>query len=315
MLRRWARETRYDVILASASSLVPYFRLPELAAVPAVVDFVDVDSQKWLDYATASRGPRAWLYRTEGERLRRLEQDAASWARAVLLVSEAETNLFRHACDAPNVTPSRMGSTSSTSGPTGRRRNRSGPACSSGPWTTGRTSMASAGSAARSGPRSIGGVPGAVAPGRSTAGRGGPPAREHPRRRGGRAGPRRAALRGECRRGRGAATAGPGRPEQGPGGPGDEQGDRGVAASRSPGSRPDGAAPGLDGIDCRGMGRVGDPADGRSGPEAPTRRGRPPLRRGVAPLGSVPGAPGIDPGTRERAGPAVADAAAPGLGR
>ncbi len=103
LLRGWARETRYDAVLASASSLVPYLRLPEFDGIPAVVDFVDVDSQKWLDYAATSRGPRAWLYRTEGERLRRLERDATTWARGVLLVSEAEANLFRHACDAPNV--------------------------------------------------------------------------------------------------------------------------------------------------------------------------------------------------------------------
>jgi sugar transferase (PEP-CTERM/EpsH1 system associated) len=103
LLRTWARESRYHAVLASASSLVPYLKIPELGGIPTVVDFVDVDSQKWLDYAATSRRPRAWLYRTEGERLRRLERDAASWASAVLLVSEAETNLFRHTCDAPNV--------------------------------------------------------------------------------------------------------------------------------------------------------------------------------------------------------------------
>ena len=103
LLRRWTSETRYDVVLASASSMVPYFRIKELSNVPKVVDFVDVDSQKWLDYAQTVRGPRAWLYRTEGHRLQRLERDATTRVRAALLVSEAETNLFRLTCDAPNV--------------------------------------------------------------------------------------------------------------------------------------------------------------------------------------------------------------------
>jgi sugar transferase (PEP-CTERM/EpsH1 system associated) len=103
LLRRWAGETRYHAILVSASSLVPYLRLAELARTPAVVDFVDVDSQKWLDYADASRGPRAWLYRTEGERLRRLETEATRRARGVILVSAAETNLLRRSCDAANI--------------------------------------------------------------------------------------------------------------------------------------------------------------------------------------------------------------------
>jgi polysaccharide biosynthesis protein PslH len=103
LVRAWAKETQYHATLASASGVAPYLRLPELEGVPAVVDFVDVDSQKWFDYAQACRGPRAWLYRVEGRRLRRLEHDAAAWARATVLVSEAETNLFRQSCNAPNV--------------------------------------------------------------------------------------------------------------------------------------------------------------------------------------------------------------------
>jgi sugar transferase (PEP-CTERM/EpsH1 system associated) len=103
VVRRWARDSRYHVVVASASSLVPYLRIKELDDVPAVVDLVDVDSQKWLDYSRACRGPRAWLYRVEGQRLRRLEQGTTTWARGTLLVSEAETNLLRQACQAPNV--------------------------------------------------------------------------------------------------------------------------------------------------------------------------------------------------------------------
>jgi sugar transferase (PEP-CTERM/EpsH1 system associated) len=78
--------------------MVPYLRLPELRDVPAVVDLVDVDSQKWLDYAAASSGPRAWLYRLEGNRLRCLERDLPAVARAVTLVGEAETELYRGLC-------------------------------------------------------------------------------------------------------------------------------------------------------------------------------------------------------------------------
>lgn len=103
LVQRWVGDTRYHVALASASSLAPYLRLKELESVPAVVDFVDVDSQKWLDYASACNGPRAWLYRIEGERLRRLENETTDWARGALLVSEAETNLFRQTCNASNV--------------------------------------------------------------------------------------------------------------------------------------------------------------------------------------------------------------------
>src|SRR5262249_57438098 len=83
---------------ASGSRVVPYRRLRELRDVPAVIDLVDVDSQKWHDYADASRAPRAWLYRLEGRRLRRLEQGLPAWARAVTLVSEAEADIYRRVC-------------------------------------------------------------------------------------------------------------------------------------------------------------------------------------------------------------------------
>jgi hypothetical protein len=59
LLRQWARQTTFRAALASASSVSPYLRMPELRGVPAVVDLVDVDSQKWLDYAASCRGPRS----------------------------------------------------------------------------------------------------------------------------------------------------------------------------------------------------------------------------------------------------------------
>jgi sugar transferase (PEP-CTERM/EpsH1 system associated) len=99
VLRQWAAETAFDGAVASASSMVPYLRLPEFRHVPAVIDLVDVDSQKWFDYAAASRRPLAWLYAAEGRRLRRLEGSLPSWARAVTLVSEAEADLYRAFCE------------------------------------------------------------------------------------------------------------------------------------------------------------------------------------------------------------------------
>ena len=95
VVESWGREKRFHVALASASSMVPYLRLPCLRETPAVVDLVDVDSQKWLDYAESSRWPRSWLYRLEGRRLRQLERQLPTWARGVLLSSEAEKTLYR----------------------------------------------------------------------------------------------------------------------------------------------------------------------------------------------------------------------------
>lgn len=95
LVARWARETRYRSAIASSSSMVQYLRVGAARQIPAVVDLVDVDSQKWIDYASTSRGPMAWLYRTEGRRLGELERAIPAWAGAVTLVSEAEAALFR----------------------------------------------------------------------------------------------------------------------------------------------------------------------------------------------------------------------------
>ncbi len=93
-LNAWANETKFHSTLISASSLARYQRLPALSELPAHVDLVDVDSQKWFDFADATRGPKSWLYRLEGQRVRKLEQALASTASTLSLVSKAETDVF-----------------------------------------------------------------------------------------------------------------------------------------------------------------------------------------------------------------------------
>src|SRR5262249_50117995 len=49
VVAEWCRERRYGAVIASASSLGPYLELAEARGLPAVVDLMDVDSQKWHD--------------------------------------------------------------------------------------------------------------------------------------------------------------------------------------------------------------------------------------------------------------------------
>jgi sugar transferase (PEP-CTERM/EpsH1 system associated) len=102
-LHDWSRDTTFHAALASSSAMAPYLRSPELESIPSVVDLVDVDSQKWLDYASAGSGWRTWLYRTEGQRLRALERPMPTWARAVTLVSEPEAAIYRRFCSSGRV--------------------------------------------------------------------------------------------------------------------------------------------------------------------------------------------------------------------
>ena len=61
-----------------------------------VIDFVDVDSDKWLQYSQQKRWPFSWIYRRESRYLLALEKQLAERFDAGLFVSCAEADLFRN---------------------------------------------------------------------------------------------------------------------------------------------------------------------------------------------------------------------------
>ncbi len=87
--------------VAFSGPMAQYLGVPGLAR--RVVDFCDVDSAKWTQYAAEHRWPMSWLYRREGERLLAFEREAAAQVDASLFVTEAEAALFCRA--APEATP------------------------------------------------------------------------------------------------------------------------------------------------------------------------------------------------------------------
>lgn len=104
-LARWVdgllRSRRVDRALVFSSAMAQY--LPEMSAggVRRVLDFVDLDSDKWRQYGDRSRGPLRWVYRREAATLFRLERRYAAAFDASLFVSEAEARLFT--AQAPEV--------------------------------------------------------------------------------------------------------------------------------------------------------------------------------------------------------------------
>ena len=60
-----------------------------------VLDMVDVDSDKWTQYAPTQRGPIAWVYAREGRKLGEWEARVAQDFDATLLVSQAEAALLQ----------------------------------------------------------------------------------------------------------------------------------------------------------------------------------------------------------------------------
>ena len=67
----------------------------EMEDVERLIDFVDVDSDKWNQYADASSSAMAWLYRREARLLLDFERYSASRAIASVFVTKPESALFR----------------------------------------------------------------------------------------------------------------------------------------------------------------------------------------------------------------------------
>jgi sugar transferase (PEP-CTERM/EpsH1 system associated) len=80
--------------LVFSSAMAQYLEEAPAPAMRRVLDFVDLDSDKWRQYGERSRGPLRWLYRREGRILFECERRYAGTFDASLFVSEAEARLF-----------------------------------------------------------------------------------------------------------------------------------------------------------------------------------------------------------------------------
>lgn len=94
-LRRWVddllarRPVRRAVVFSS-----PMAQYLERHAILRVADIVDVDSDKWTQYAAKARWPTRWIYAREGRRLLDYERHVAATFDASYFVSPAEAALF-----------------------------------------------------------------------------------------------------------------------------------------------------------------------------------------------------------------------------
>lgn len=105
-LRRWVqrtvREQGIDAAVVFSSSMAQY---AQGLGLPLLVDFVDVDSAKWTQYADRHRWPMSWLYRREGRQLLAYEREVAAACDRAFFVTEKEAALFCSLAPecAPNV--------------------------------------------------------------------------------------------------------------------------------------------------------------------------------------------------------------------
>lgn len=96
-MQRWVDQTvaahKIERVLVFSSAMAQY--ADKYPNARRVVDFCDVDSDKWRQYADKKSWPMSWLYRHEARQLLSYERQVAREYDASLFVSEPEAALFR----------------------------------------------------------------------------------------------------------------------------------------------------------------------------------------------------------------------------
>jgi sugar transferase (PEP-CTERM/EpsH1 system associated) len=82
------QEHQISRVLIFSSPMAQY--VEKYQALHLVADFVDVDSDKWLQYAEKSQWPFSWIYQRESLKLLKFERHIAKLFNATILVSEHE---------------------------------------------------------------------------------------------------------------------------------------------------------------------------------------------------------------------------------
>jgi len=102
---RWLDERDYDAIVCFSSTMAEYVYRSRLFGAgraengpKLIMDFCDVDSDKWLQYAAEARWPLDSVYRLENRRLAAYERRVQGDFDHTVLISAAEAALFRQIC-------------------------------------------------------------------------------------------------------------------------------------------------------------------------------------------------------------------------
>ena len=90
--------TKIDATVVFSSTMAQYAPASGRDGAPSLlVDFVDLDSAKWLQYAERHGWPLSWIYAREGRLVLAYERAVAAGAQRSFFVTEKETELFRRA--------------------------------------------------------------------------------------------------------------------------------------------------------------------------------------------------------------------------
>jgi polysaccharide biosynthesis protein PslH len=98
-LTRWigdlVQRRPIQCVFAYSSAMAQFLTSAPALRLRCIVDFVDVDSEKWRQMASCTRWPMSWVYRRESLRLAAFDRDAAARCDDCLFVSPAEARSFQ----------------------------------------------------------------------------------------------------------------------------------------------------------------------------------------------------------------------------
>ena len=95
------RQRSYDRIVVYCSAMSQYVEGCE--GIPIITDFVDVDSDKWVQYASHTRFPYSLIYQREGRTLREYERHVCERSSRILVTTGREARLVRQIAGATPV--------------------------------------------------------------------------------------------------------------------------------------------------------------------------------------------------------------------
>jgi len=90
------RDNKIEKIFIFSSVMAQYV---EKHQTDCVIDFVDVDSDKWLQYSQKEKWPMNWVYKREAKTLLEFDSRVAKLAKMNIFVSQEESQLFTSLVD------------------------------------------------------------------------------------------------------------------------------------------------------------------------------------------------------------------------
>jgi len=99
IINKWLILENFDMVYVYSSSVAQY--VIDAKGIYKVMDYVDVDSDKWLQNAQYFRFPISLIYKIEGNRMKKYEQFIATNFHRCIFVAERDQSLFQSF--VPNV--------------------------------------------------------------------------------------------------------------------------------------------------------------------------------------------------------------------